>query len=121
MKAFDIFETFDEKYGITFSCPQFVGGKGIGGSFNIIAARVLGLSYPEYLRYARDCYNGTIRGREGYSMIIFDKSSDALMLTQELNKHWKEIEEAINSVSLEENNPSYSIEEIDGHKFQCRI
>ncbi len=45
------------------------------GSYNVLGARLLNLSYPEYLRMCRDKYDGEIKGKQGYSYVLFkDKS-----------------------------------------------
>ena len=33
------------------------------GSFNVICARLMGLTYPEYLRMCRDCFGAEIIGK----------------------------------------------------------
>ena len=67
----------------------------INGSYNIVAARMLGLSYPDYLRYIRQNYNATLRGRQGYSYAFFKNRNDCYDLVDLLNKKWKEVEEEI--------------------------
>ena len=42
-----------------------------GGSYNVIMARFIGLSYPDYLRYCRDKHNGILRGRAGYTYCVY--------------------------------------------------
>lgn len=101
MKPFELYETYEEgTYMIMFRHDNFMGGYN-GGSFSIIGARVLGLSYPNYLRYMRDTYGGEIRGREGYPYLIFKDQGKCLMAIQELNKNWKKIETALQSYCIE--------------------
>lgn len=64
----------------------------ISGSYNILAARVLGFSYPDYLRYVRDNYKATLKGREGYSYAIYKNRNDCYDIVKELNRFWKLIE-----------------------------
>lgn len=42
-----------------------------GGSLNILPARLLNLTYPDYLRLCRDAYGADLYGREGYSYPVF--------------------------------------------------
>ena len=66
-------------------------GKKEKGSFNVIQARLFGLTYPDYLRYVRENYNGTITGKTGYSYITFKNSADCDRLVKELNSRWDKI------------------------------
>ena len=89
MKAFENAETIlsatDRR--VAFTRQDLIGRKE-EGSYNVIAARLFGLSYPEYLRYVRENYNGVIMGKGGYSYIIFKNSSDCDKLVKELNRRW---------------------------------
>lgn len=59
------------------------------GSYNVLPARILGVSYAEYLRYARDKYNGTICGKgHKYPIVKFDKEEDCNLLCKELLLRW---------------------------------
>ena len=95
MKPFELYEGYEDgTYMIVFIHDTFMGGYN-GGSYSIIGARVLGLSYANYLRYMRDTYGAEVRGREGYSYLIFKDQGKCLMAVQELNKYWAEIENAL--------------------------
>lgn len=61
------------------------------GSYNVIAARLFGLSYANFLRFARKYYNGTIVGKQGYSYITFKNSADCDRMVKELNSRWDDI------------------------------
>ena len=57
------------------------------GNFTLIAARLLNISYANYLRLARDEFNGHILGRNhSYPNVQFDKESDAAALCKLLNE-----------------------------------
>lgn len=57
------------------------------GNFTLIAARLLNISYANYLRLARDSFNGQILGRNhSYPNVQFDKESDAAALCKLLNE-----------------------------------
>lgn len=101
MKPFELYEGYEDgTYMIVFIHDTFMGGYN-GGSYSIIGARVLGLSYANYLRYMRDTYDAEVRGREGYSYLIFKDQGKCLMAVQELNKYWVEIENALQSYCTE--------------------
>lgn len=51
-------------------------------------ARVLGISFPEYLRYCRDECGGTIYGKTGYPYVQYDKKEDAQKICKLLNTYW---------------------------------
>lgn len=101
MKPFELYEGYEDgTYMIVFIHDTFMGGYN-GGSYSIIGARVLGLSYPNYLRYMRDAYDAEVRGREGYSYLVFKDQGKCLMAIQELNKNWQKIETALQSYCSE--------------------
>lgn len=101
MKPFELYEGYEDgTYMIVFIHDTFMGGYN-GGSYSIIGARVLGLSYANYLRYMRDTYDAEVRGREGYSYLIFKNQGKCLMAIQELNKNWQKIETALQSYCSE--------------------
>lgn len=57
------------------------------GSYNIICARALGVTYAEFLRWARDNYNGTITGKgHKYPYITFSDKSDCNKCCMFLNR-----------------------------------
>lgn len=56
------------------------------GSYNVFHARIMGLSYASYLRFARDRYNGILRGRgHKYPSVYFNKREDAEKLAKVLD------------------------------------
>lgn len=67
------------------------------GSFNVIKARLFGLSYPGYLKMCRDKYKAILKGKKGYSYAYWKKEDkDSLVeLIKELNKRWKVWEEKL--------------------------
>ena len=67
--------------------------KGVAqGSYNVLQARLLGLSYPDYLQFCRANYNGILRGREGYSYCLYKEKSDCQKVCQLINKEWNKVE-----------------------------
>ena len=62
------------------------------GSFNIICARIMGLSYANYLRMCRDRYGADIIGKGcKYPVAFFEKNKKADELVSILNSKAKEI------------------------------
>lgn len=56
------------------------------GSYNIICARVMGLSYPQYLRMCRDCFGAELVGKGSlYPVAYFKKTNELLALVEHLN------------------------------------
>lgn len=67
------------------------------GSLITVAARTLGYSYVEYLKYC--VINGAaLHGREGYTYPLYDKRKDAEKVCQELNRNWIEVENYLRKV-----------------------
>lgn len=56
------------------------------GSFNVICARLFGLSYAQYLRMCRDCFGAEIIGKDSMYPIAYFKLSQGLKdLIDQLN------------------------------------
>lgn len=49
------------------------------GSFNVIAARLMGLTYPNYLRMCRDCFGAEIVGKDSMYPVAYFKLSQSLV------------------------------------------
>lgn len=75
------------KRRIEFTEHDFIGPIP-AGSYNVVAARLFGMSYSDFLKYARDNYNATITGNVGYSYLTFNNSADCDKLVNELNRLW---------------------------------
>lgn len=59
---------------------------GTEGSYNVICARVMGLSYAQYLRMCRDCFGAEIIGKGHlYPVAYFKMSNQLLDLVDNLN------------------------------------
>lgn len=81
--------TFDEKgYYISVEPDDLAKALKIQTSYQLVAAKLLGFSYPDYLRYARS-KGATLKGREGYSLVVFPKLLDCIDFCKLLNKEWK--------------------------------
>ena len=89
MKAFENAESILSADVRRIACTRHdLIGQKEQGSYNVIAARLFGLTYPNFLRYAREKYNATITGRGGYSYLTFKNSADCDRLVKELNRRW---------------------------------
>lgn len=56
------------------------------GSYNIICARLMGLTYPQYLRMCRDCFGAEIIGKgSNYPVAYFKRSKELDALIELLN------------------------------------
>ena len=87
MKFFECFES-NGKYIICFNARKEMNIK--GGSFSVLAARLLGLSYVNYCRMCRDMYGAEIRGKDGMYCTIYFSKENAEKLSEELNKRFCE-------------------------------
>lgn len=89
MKGFTITETSfaPNMWRVDFLGHDLIGNI-LSGTYNAIAARLFGLTYPEYLRYVRENYNATIIGKKGYPFAAFKNAGDCNRLVKELNDRW---------------------------------
>ena len=63
------------KYTIRINFDKFPSQLSTGGSFNLLPARLLNLSYAQYLRFCRDIVGGEIVGKKTvYPIAYFDKT-----------------------------------------------
>lgn len=61
-------------------------------SFNIVLARILGLSYADLWRYLRDEFGATIHTKDGlYCYATFDSYANCERACQLLESRWNEI------------------------------
>lgn len=75
-----------DKYIITINHDMFPI-KQISGSYNIIQARIMNLSYANYLRMCRDLFGATIIGKKTlYPVAYFDRNDGLMALLKLLNK-----------------------------------
>ena len=96
MKAFKVTETCTENeymVGLEDSIYQLIGKQ--SGSFNIVAARVLDFTYPDYLRYVRQNHNATLKGKKGYSYAVYKDRKDCVAVVTLLNDAWRKVEAEI--------------------------
>lgn len=60
-------------------------------SYHVIGARLLGLSYPDYLRYCRTL-GAELRGVQGYSFPVWKTSAGTEKLISQLKGELKKME-----------------------------
>lgn len=74
------------KYVITIN-HDMLPIKSTSGSFNVICARFMCLSYASYLRMCRDLFGATIVGKNSlYPVAYFDRNEGLMVLLKLLNK-----------------------------------
>ena len=57
-----------------------------GGSCNIIAARLMGLTYAQYLRFCRDLIGGELHGKKSmYPTVYFSRTPTVMKFVRLLN------------------------------------
>lgn len=72
-------------YMVRLEYPQLPFDR-IQSSLNVLAARVLGLSYAEYLRYCRDEFGAVLVGKNSlYVIAIYDSRAKAQKVADLLN------------------------------------
>lgn len=65
-----------------------------GCSFNVLPARLLDMTYPDYLKYLRSL-GAELRGRTGYPYAIFKDKKSCEEVCKSLNKEWNKIKEYV--------------------------
>ncbi len=79
------------KYRIAINFDTLPGIRTIG-SYNLLPARLLGLSYADYLRYCRDVYKAEIIGKKNmYPVAYFKDNMAAGDLIRSLNNRMEQI------------------------------
>lgn len=71
-----------EQFHETF--PDFVCHQ----SYGILAARLVGMTYPTFLRYCAT-HGGELVGKKGYPAIYFKTEAEAKAIIKEVNKGYK--------------------------------
>lgn len=96
MIGFKTVKTSDDKYWmINFSGHDELGDlSNFTSSYHVLDARLLGLSYPDYLRYSQ-ANHAKLRGRHGYSYPVWQNQKDAQIMCDKLNKEWNKLIKAI--------------------------
>lgn len=73
------------KYFIRFDIA-LVPGIYTFGNYHIMGARLMNLSFAQYLRFCRDCVGGELIGKGTmYPMVVFNKTPELVALVRLLN------------------------------------
>ena len=88
-------------YSFTIEDNQFVEFEGycFRSSYNVLFARLLGLSYPDFLRFCRAA-GGILMGKQGYAYVNFKNKMDCQKICNLINKEIKKLEKSIVSSTL---------------------
>lgn len=76
----------DGQYLAAIDSIDFISDNGLifDGSFHVIGARLMGLSYPDYLRYLRS-KGATLKGKTGYTYAYFKDKDKCQKVCDVLN------------------------------------
>lgn len=93
MKAFVVSSNFNDSYafiGFDSDLLDKKEGYEFSSSYHVLGARLLGLSYPDYLKYCQS-KGAKLRGRKGYCYPVWDKAADKKGMQEiirQLNTNW---------------------------------
>lgn len=83
---------YKNKYIIRLNHDKFLFPTGTSGSYNVFIARVLNLSYADYLRYSRDRLGAELVGKQSrYVVAYYDKNQTTESFVKLLNKRMEYI------------------------------
>ena len=83
---------YKNKYIIRLNHDKFLFPTGTSGSYNVFIARVLNLSYADYLRYSRDRLGAELVGKQSrYVVAYYDKNQTTETFVKLLNKRMEYI------------------------------
>lgn len=84
---------YQDKYVIHFDSPREYFPKGTDGSYDVFIARLLNLSYPDYLRWARDRLGADLVGKnKKYITVLFNGNNSTVQIfLKVLNKRFEYI------------------------------
>ena len=83
---------YKNKYIIRLNHDKFLFPTGTSGSYNVFIARVLNLSYADYLRYSRDRLGAELVGKQSRDVgAYYDKNQTTEAFVKLLNKRMEYI------------------------------
>ena len=94
MKGFELCKTADEKYyRIAFIGHDAIRnlGENYTSSYYVLAARLLGLKYNDFLIFCRS-RGARLRGKTGYCFPIWSVEKDGQEVVKVLNEEWNKLE-----------------------------
>lgn len=78
---------YQDKYMIYFDYPSDYFPNGTNGSYDVFIARLLNLTYPDYLRFARDRLGAELIGKNKcYITVLFNNNQTSQLFINILNK-----------------------------------
>ena len=99
---------YHNKFLIKSNIEKMPFPNGTLGSFSVLVARLLNLSYADYLRYARDRLGAELTGKNNkYVIAYFDDTKEVKALVKLLNKRMEYI-------MFEQEHPYELIQKEDG-------
>ena len=96
MKAFKTQIIADKYYSICFiGHDTFLKGSNpedfnFEGSYHVLGARLLGLTYPDYLAYCKS-KGAHLRGKRGYTYPVWETDAAAQVVVRELQFQWDKL------------------------------
>lgn len=88
----------DGNWQIQMSEIPFLDEGRTKGSYNVLSARLLGLSYPDYLKYCRAQHGGIIKKSKGYPYCVFKEKANCSRVCGLLNTEWRKVERFLKGV-----------------------
>lgn len=86
------FLPWDKEYTIHIAPEVYEKFHKPTGSYTVLFARLIGLSYADSLRYFHDYYNAKIIGKDGiYCIMRFEQKEDCEKLCKLLSSRWEYI------------------------------
>ena len=77
---------YKEKYILRMNHDKFNFPNGTKGSYGVLPARLLGLSYPDYLKFLRDVLGADVIGKNAkYPVAFLDKNETTRQFVKLLN------------------------------------
>lgn len=103
MNYFSLEESFiKNKFLLRVNCDNFPIRTSIKGSFNILPARLLGLTFANYIRFCRDVLGAEVFGKNSYYPTIY------FPFTKEVNQFIKLLNTLAKNAIFENEHP-YSL------------
>ncbi|MBQ2176253.1 MAG: hypothetical protein II453_14725 [Alphaproteobacteria bacterium] len=93
------FLPWDEEFTIAIDREVYNAIGKTNGSFSVLYARILGLSYANMLRYLEDYYDAKVTGKDGiYCVIRFPSEKQCLRVCDLLSSRWTRLLGKINAI-----------------------
>ena len=91
MKGFKVDTSANDKYFIVFdgyaALPETLP---YTSSYLLLQARLLGLSYPDYLRFCQS-KGGKLKGKTGYTIVLWEDKKQCQEVCNLIEKEWQKL------------------------------